>query len=213
MSKIQLVLFDVGNVIVRATHKITEAIFWELGVRPDKVALFFHCKAYGEFARGRITGEEFAQAVREALEALYLTNKQIHTAHDAHIYMVDAAVVEMLEQIDVEQIPLGFVTTTNLWQTARERQLINLADAFGPVVRSHDFGMTKTDEGVWPVILRALHWQDRDPSTILLVDDAPANIATAQKQLPGIEVHLYDPTPVVSVAKLREDLTRRGLLK
>lgn len=210
MPQTKLVLFDVGNVIVRATHKITEAILWELGVRPDKVALFFHSPAYGEFARGKITGEQFAQAVREALEAPWLTDDQIRAAHDAHIYTIDEAVREVLEQLDAQQIPLGLVTTTNVWQTERERQLINLADAFGPVVRSHEIGMTKTDPGAWSVILTALNWQGRAPSTILLVDDARANCEAAKYA--GLQTHLYDPTPVTGVVKLHKALQSHGLL-
>lgn len=213
MPQIKLVLFDVGNVILRATHKITEAILWDLGVRPDRVALFFHGPAYGAFARGKITDEQFAQAVCETLEASQLTDAQIRAAHDAHIYMVDEAVMNVIyEIIKSRRVSLAFVTTTNVWQTAREMIFINLR-GLGMVVRSHDIGMTKTDEGAWPVILKALNQNDRDPCAILFVDDAPANIAAAQAQLPGIQTHLYDPTPVMGVAKLREDLKRRGLFQ
>ncbi|OGL65834.1 hypothetical protein A3B21_04095 [Candidatus Uhrbacteria bacterium RIFCSPLOWO2_01_FULL_47_24] len=211
MSQIQFALWDVGNVIVRATHKITEAILCELGVRPDKAALFFHNPAYGQFARGKITGEQFAQAVREVLEVPYLTDEQIRVAHDSHIYMVDWDVEKILWELKEKSVPLALVTTTNQWQTARERQFINLADRYGSVVRSHDIGMTKTDDGAWTVILKELGWQDKDPSTILFVDDAAANCATARRA--RLQVHQYDPTPMVGMAKLCTDLTRRGLLK
>lgn len=148
--------------------------------------------------------------MREALEAPHFTDAQIRAAHDAHIYAVDEAVVAVLEALKSRGVPLAFATTANLWQTERERQLVDLAGQFGLVVRSHDIGMTKTDEGAWPVILKALNWHDREPSTILLVDDARFNCEAAQRA--GLQTHQYDPTPVVGVAKLREDLKRRGLL-
>lgn len=210
MSQIKLVLFDVGNVIVRATHKITEAILLELGVHPDKAVLFFHSPAYGQFACDKITGEQFAQTVREALEAPYLNDAQIRAVHDAHIYMVDEAVVAVIEELKARGVSLAFVTTTNVWQTEREKQLVDLAGRFGPVVLSHEIGKTKTDAGAWSVILALLNWQDRAPFTILLVDDARANCEAASRA--DLQVHQYDPTPVVGMKELREDLTRRGLL-
>jgi len=170
-------------------------------VRPDKWALFFHQSAYGQFARGRITGEQFATSVREAVEAPYLTDALVRAAHDAHIYAVDAEVLAVLESLKGQGVPLAFVTTANAWQTARERELIDLAGRYGPVVRSHEIRMTKTDPGVWSTILAGLGWQDRDPATILLVDDAVANCASARGA--GLRVHQYNPTPVVGVEELR----------
>lgn len=211
MTKIKLVLFDVGNVVVRATHAITYAILADLGIRPDKWALFFHNPAYGEFARGRITGGQFAQAAREVLDAPHLTDGQIRVAHDAHIYMVDEAVVAVLEGIQDQKVPLAFVTTTNEWQTEREKQFINLAERFGPVVRSHGIGMTKTDQGAWKAILERLGCGAQDAPNILLVDDARANCDAAARA--HLQTYMYDPTPVVGAAKLREDLKRRGVIE
>lgn len=210
MTIIKLVLFDVGNVIVRATHKITEAILWDLGVRPDKVALFFHNPAYGQFARGNITGEQFACEMRDVLDAPYLTDEQIRAAHDAHIYMMDEAVMGVLIEIKEEDVLLAFVTTTNEWQTGREKQFINLA-GLGPVVRSHEIGMTKTDKGAWKAILGQLKYGMEDAPNILLVDDARANCDTAARA--HLQTYMYDPTPVVGAAKLREELQRRGALR
>ncbi|MDO8598974.1 MAG: HAD-IA family hydrolase [bacterium] len=209
-TSIQLVLFDVGNVIVRATHAITFAILAELGVRPDKWALFFHGKHYSDFARGKITGAEFAQAVREVLEAPNLTDDFIRIAHDAHIYAVDPDAVAVLGALKAADVPLAFVTTTNEWQTARELEFIRLSEQFGPVVRSHEIGMTKTDPDAWSAILRTIGWQECDPSTILLVDDSAANCKAARSE--GISVHQYDPTPVNGVTTFRYALSECGLL-
>jgi hypothetical protein len=70
--------------------------------------------------------------------------------------------------------------------------------------------MTKTDPGAWPVILRESGWQDHDPSSILLVDDAAANCETARRD--GLVIHQYDPMPVIGVTKLRRALVEHGFL-
>ena len=211
MSKVKLVLFDIGNVVIRSTHQITIAIFWELGVRPDKAPLFFHQKAYGEFARGQISGEQFAEATREALEAPWLTDKQILVAHNAHLYMVDDEIVAIIDEISAKGHLLGFVTTTNEWQTEQELQLIDLSIRYHcPVVRSHRIRMSKTDAGAWPVILRELRDNLSESGNRLLIDDSKSNNDSAEAS--GLETHLYHPRPGVGVLKLRADLRDRGIL-
>lgn len=212
MSQIQLVLFDVGNVVLRSTHAITYAILWELGVRPDKAASFFHNSDYGRFARGQITGAQFAQAVREALEAPYLTDELICAAHDAHIYRVDEAVVAVLQELKSYGVPMAVATTTNEWQTDRERELVELTEYAPPerIFRSDEAGLTKTDPGGFQRILCRLRITPGQAGTVLLVDDSTAADKAAKGA--GIQTHLYDPAPIVGVAKLRDDLTRRGLM-
>lgn len=210
MRGVKLVLFDVGNVIIRSTHAITYAILWDLGVRTDKVALFFHNAAYGQFARGKITGKQFARTVGRVLEAPALTEEQIRAAHDAHIYMVDPAVVAILKALKAEKIKLGFVTTTNKWQTEREKQLIDLKKRFGPVVRSHDIGLTKIDNEAWREILGCLRMSMADLSEILFIDDSSANTEAAGRA--GIQTHLYDPTPIIGARNLRKALRKYGLI-
>ncbi|MBI2552375.1 HAD hydrolase-like protein [Candidatus Uhrbacteria bacterium] len=205
-------LFDVGNVIVRATHAITWAILEDYGIPPDVAVQFFRNEDYADFARGKLTGTEFANRLGSRhLKNSWLGYIELRAAHDAHIYIVDDVVVNLLDGLKMVKVPLAFVTTTNKWQTMREMQLIELEKRFGQVVRSHDIGKTKTDEGAWPVILKALHWQDKDPSAILLVDDALANCEAARRA--GLQTHQYDPTPVVGVQKLRAALREHGLFK
>lgn len=204
------VLFDIGNVIIRSTHQITVAILWELGVRPDKAPLFFHQKAYGEFARGRITGAQFAQATRDVLEAPWLTDEHIRAAHDAHLYMVDDDVVSIIDELFESGNLFGFVTTTNEWQTEREIRLINLASHFRcPVVRSHRIGMTKTDPGAWPVIFGELGDDLSNAGERLLVDDSNVNNAAAETA--GLVTYLYDPGYNGGRAMLRAKLQEYNL--
>lgn len=207
---IKHVLWDVGNVVVWATHDVTFAVLRELGVRSDKAKQFFSLGVYGEFARGKISGAEFAGAVRFALEAPHLTDGQIRAAHDAHIYMVDEGMVRLLEEIRLRGVRQGFVTTTNVWQTERERELVHLAENYGPVVRSHEMQMSKTDTGAWPRVLLELGLGELASSGILFIDDGVSNIAAAREA--GLTTLFYDPTPVLGVQELRRRLVELGLL-
>lgn len=211
MSTIKLVLFDIGNVILRSTHQITFAVLWELGVRPDFAPLFFHSQPYRDFARGKITGMEFTERVGRLLEASWLTQNQIRTAHDAHIYMLDVDVMQIMDELFRERFPVGFVTTTNEWQTARERTFVEL-QAIGPVARSHEMGVTKTDPGAWPLILeRFAVLAPTNPSSILFVDDAPANIVAASDA--GLATHHFNANLQDGARELREALKAHDVLQ
>lgn len=210
MSQIKFVLFDVGNVVVRATHEITYAILRDYGIAPEAAQRFYQNKDYADFARGKITSSEFVDRLMgEHLQNKFLGYHELCIAHDAHIYAVDPLVVEVLKELKALRVLLGFVTNTNKWQTLRELQLINLEKEFARVVRSHDIGMIKTDEGAWPAILKKFGCQNEDPSTILLVDDSVVNCEAASRA--GLQVHQYDPTLAVGVTKLRAALLNYGL--
>lgn len=68
----------------------------------------------------------------------------------------------------------------------------------------------KSTIGAWKAILKQLKYGVEDAPNVLFVDDARANCDAAARV--GLQTHLYDPTPVVGVAKLREDFRRHGLL-
>lgn len=196
---IEVVLFDVGNVIVRATHAITHVILEDYGIAPEVARRFFANEDYADFARGKLTGEEFAYRTRRRLGST-LAYDQIRCAHDAHIYAKDEEVVAMLRALRERGVRLAFATDTNEWQTARERELVNLA-AYGRVFRSHDLGALKVDGGVFERILAEL---DEEPSHVLFVDDSPEKVARAAAL--DMVTHRF-----TSAAALRDELIRCGL--
>lgn len=196
---VAVVLFDVGNVIVRASHPVTYAILDDLGVPPNKAPLFFRDEPYGQFARGRISPSAFANEVCRGM-GVSLSLEEVRWAHDAHIYGVDREVVMALRRLRPGVLG-GFVTTSNCWQSARVRQLIRL-DRLAPVVDSWRHGFTKTDTGAWPKILVLLGVQARN-GHILLVDDDPLNIVCARRV--GLQTYSYN-SKQEGAARLREFL-------
>lgn len=207
--EVKFVWFDVGNVIVRASHEITHAILRDLGVAPDRASLFFSCQAYREFSRGAIDIEQFTKAMEKLLKC-NLSMDELRAAHDAHIYMVDKDVREIIVTLYNRHIPICFVTNTNMWQTTRvENELIGLT-SFGSVYRSHEFGKLKTDAGFWDNLLVVKRVQRDLVSSILFIDDDRNNLAWAKAA--GLQTYLYDPTYGKGAKKLRAMLKRRGLL-
>lgn len=170
---IRIVLFDVGNVIVRATHEITHAILRDLGIPYTTAVRFYVNDDYPNFARGKLTGEEFGQRTRRRMGGL--TAAQIRRAHDAHMYDVDEGTMAALTALRDCGMTLAFATDTNEWQTARERELVDLA-AYGRAFRSNELGALKTDGSVFERIIAEL---GEEPSRVLFVDDSPEKIAVA----------------------------------
>jgi len=217
---VKFVWFDVGNVIVRASHAITHAILRDLGVAPDKARLFFQCKPYLDFSRGKISPEQFARALRRLLKC-HLADDVLQLAHDAHIYTVDYNVKEIIKALNRQPIRLDFVTNTNEWQTRHIENPRSPAEMlfpvesvplknYGLVIRSYDIGMLKTDPGFWNQALLMAHLWARDAPLILLIDDNPDNIAAAKAA--GLQTYLYDTTFGKGAKKLHAMLKRRGLL-
>lgn len=96
-------------------------------------------------------------------------------AHNQHIYGVNKKVEDILAKLSPNQ--LAFVTDTNEWQTARERELVDLKQYSGLIFRSHEIHMLKTDDGFFPYLAQQLQ---REPRNLLLVDDSPEKIRLAE---------------------------------
>ncbi|MDP3771741.1 MAG: hypothetical protein Q8R16_05560, partial [bacterium] len=122
-------------------------------------------------------------------------------AHDAHLYDVDAETVAILNALRSRGVPLAFATDTNEWQTARERELIDLTP-YGRVFRSHELGALKADGGVFEHIVSEL---DVEPQHILFIDDSPEKVVCAATL--GMVTHRF-----TTARALQGTLTEYGLL-
>lgn len=169
----RVVLADMGNVVVRATHAITRAILEDLGVAPDAARRFFTNPAYTEFARGAIDGREFTCQVVELHLRHRLDERSVRIAHDAHIYAADDAVCAVLARVTV---PVMVATDTNVWQTERMQQLVDMGQLARRVFRSDELGALKRELGTFE---RIAHEIGEEPRRICFIDDNVKNIARA----------------------------------
>ncbi|MDO8599206.1 MAG: HAD-IA family hydrolase [bacterium] len=203
-TSIQLVLFDVGNVIIRSTHEITHAILRDYGVPYTTAVRYYVNDDYPNFARGRMTGDEFGERTRERIGG-GLTVEELRYAHDHHMYAVDRGTIDVLRLLRERGIARAVATDTNEWQTARERQLVDFrAPHFDNVreFRSNELGALKADGGVFERILAEI---DEDPAHVLFVDDSPEKVARAAAL--GMPTIRFE-----SAAQLHRALIERGLL-
>ena len=88
-----MLLFDVGNVIVEADHKITYRILQDYGTPIEKARLFFKNAEYFDFERGKINGMDFYSVIVKKYLGIPLEYQQVKDAHDSHLYGIDRAVV------------------------------------------------------------------------------------------------------------------------
>ena len=168
-------LFDVGNVIVDADHAITYKILGDFGVALNKAKLFYSNDEYLEFSRGRISADAFYQALTEKYLEFPLNYEQVVYAHNQHMYAANKEVEKIIGKMSSYKI--GFVTDTNEWQTARERELVDLRKYSNIIFRSHELHMLKIDNGFFSYLASQLNER---PENLLLIDDSPEKIALAE---------------------------------
>ncbi len=174
----QVIIFDVGNVIIKATHEITMRILGEYGVPEQRRGKFFDNPDYDVYSRGMMTSREFYNRLVETHLKFPLKYEQIVRAHDEHMYAVDSGVAGILEKLWGSGRELAFLTDTNEWQTRREKEMVNLAKYSEKIFRSHETHFLKTDEGCFEHVIKEL---GGDPASLLLVDDSPEKIEMARK--------------------------------
>jgi HAD superfamily hydrolase (TIGR01509 family) len=192
MSKIpiKIILFDVGNVIIQASH---EATFWYLvknyGLPLTTAKHFYENPDYADFARGQMTGHEFYSRIIKKL-SVDMTYEQIVVAHHLQMHAVDYRVVSMMRCLLQKDFRLGFATSTNEWQNLRERELIQLDQFSSICFRSNEFGCLKTDPEFFPQCIDKL---STPAEQILLIDDSSGNLEFAERA--GLQTVLYlNPT-------------------
>lgn len=197
-----ILLFDVGNVIVKANHEITHRKLQDYEIPRDKAQLFFKNAEYFDFGRGKINGESFYRALIEKYLKFPLNYKQVKDAHDEHLYGLDEEVVAILDRLPKNQ--LAFATNTNDWQTERERQLRDLRLYSDRIFRSNDnkIQMLKTDDAYFSYVVNQLQ---AEAGKIILVDDNLEDILKAQKH--GIQAIHFS-----NAGQLLKELERRGII-
>ncbi|MBC8495188.1 hypothetical protein H8D36_03475 [archaeon] len=170
------VIFDVGNVIIEANHQITFEALKNLGVSPEKAVDFYTIPEYSEFSRGNITEEQFHMALIQHF-GMDLSLDQVRQAHDSHIYALVDRIKDTLDYAKAHA-NIGFLTNTNIWQTAREKQFIDLELYGGPVLRSHELHLLKSDQGLFEKATEIIGASEED---IILVDDLTNNCLEARR--------------------------------
>ena len=173
--KPKIFLFDVGHVVLNADEALTFAFLENLGVPKQPAESFFSHREYLEFARGNMSGQDFYRVMIERYLKTPLTYQQVVQALGQHLCGVNAEVLEMVQRLPKERV--AFATDTNEWQTAKERQFIELGDFGQHIFRSFELHKIKTDDGY---LLEIAHALGESVENIVLVDDDAKNVLAAQ---------------------------------
>lgn len=187
-------LFDVWNVIALADHKRTIDALVAQGAKPQTAKEFFRLPAYQSFSRGELEEQAYVCALNEEI-GVKLPLKEWRRMHDAHIYAIDTRVMSIVDGLAAKKNRIGFVTNTNPWQTERiEKVLVPIVwnrtlASYGPVFRSEEMHLFKTDDAFFPLVLNAMGIEATDA---VFIDDFRENVKKAESY--GIRSILYkDP--------------------
>lgn len=198
---IRRILWDLGGVVILSDHVITFARLVQLGLPARLARKFFATPVYADFSRGRITEHWFYQHQISMNLGRPIGYDDMVAAHDAHMWAIDEDVVALMRRVTA---PLAFATDTNMWQTRRERELIDVRQFSDTVFRSDEIGSLKADPGCFARIVSAL---GEDPTTVLLIDDSWEKVAQADAL--GLQTIRYD----ANAEQLEAELMSYGCLR
>ncbi|MFA6587573.1 MAG: HAD hydrolase-like protein [Patescibacteria group bacterium] len=195
----KIILFDVGNVVIDADQAITHKLLQSLGVPKEQSELFYKNKEYFEFSRGNICGQDFYKSLINEYLKIPLSYEQVVNAHNQHIYGVNENVIQTIKGLS--KYTILFATDTNEWQTAREKELINLKLYSQHIFRSHELHKLKVDDGFFEGILEFLNINSAE---VLFIDDDPQKLNMAIRQ--GLEGLIFENN-----LQLKQSLSNLGI--
>ncbi len=202
MNRIRVVLTDLGNVAVHASHIITHSYLVEDNVPYPLAKQFFTISEYFDFSRGKIDEKTLCLAENDLLQRNY-SKKELQFYHDKHIYAPNLGVCALLEAVS-EDIGLAVATDTNVWQTDRiEYNILKGRKIIaGTIFRSNEIRKLKSEPGIFNFYARQLN---EEPSSILFIDDRADLCKLAQEA--GFQTHCFRDEWV-----LTQELMLRGLI-
>lgn len=202
MSAIDAVVFDVGRVLVQWDMRL---LFAKLIDDPERLDWFCGTVVTEEWHAQHDAGRDLAEMLAE--------RKAQFPGHDD---LIDAYATRFLETIPgnvpgshgivrelaQRQVPLFAITNfaSSFWREFRATE--PLFDLFGDIVVSGDEKLAKPDPRIFDLAARRF---DREPGSMLFIDDNAANIASARAL--GWQVHHFHDADA-----LRADLASRQLL-
>jgi putative hydrolase of the HAD superfamily len=198
-ARIEVVVFDLGGVVCRFepdARLIALARATGLEVARIKAAVW-DSGLDAALDRGELDLVEAVAAVSSALENR-IGEDELLTAW-AKAFVVDPEVVALASSLDRRSAIL--TNNGSLLEACFARGLVRVDRVFHPVLFAGQLGATKPDPVAYRRAAVAL---GEDPARLLLVDDAPANIAGA-KDAGWQAIHF------ASAARLREDLVAAGI--
>jgi putative hydrolase of the HAD superfamily len=200
-SPIEVILFDLGNVILPFTHyQIAEKLsqFSQRKEFQDPQRIFsylfdFEKGAVNGYEVGKVSSIQFFKSLKKYLHLSLSFKKFIPIWND--IFTEDQGVSEIIRSLKGKK-KLGLISNTNLLHFDYILSKFPVIRIFDKWILSHEVGFKKPDVHIFQ---KAMEWASVEPGKILLIDDMKKHVEVAVSL--GMQgIHF------ISAQQLREEL-------
>ena len=176
IEKIDVILFDLGGVLIDFVGLREISAFIEESLAPDEIRRkWVSSPANTAFERGEIGGEEFAERMVDEWN-MDVSPEEFRQAFEGWITGPFEGTHQLLADLR-NRFTLACLSNTNALHWNKLMHEYELADLLDHCFASHLMGLTKPDAEIFGQVSRELNVQmDR----ILFLDDGPENAKGAQ---------------------------------
>ncbi|GHU61949.1 hydrolase [Bacteroidia bacterium] len=190
-SKIENILFDLGNVIINIDAELTKKAFINLGFTnfSDFYTLFSQVDVFNKFDTGKCEPSDFRDAIRR-ISPVALTDAQIDKAWCAMLLNFPDENIALLKNLR-KRYKLYLLSNTNKIHIDYYYQYLQkekgdplIPSLFDQVFYSHEIGYRKPDAAAFEYVLKAANISAENT---LFIDDLLPNVEAARKV--GLEAY------------------------
>jgi len=181
-EKTEVLIFDLGGVLLNLDFSKTEAAFTQAGIPDFKryFALGHASDVFSDYEKGVVSDEEFLTKAAQLTQGK-LSETAVETAWNAMLLDFPAHRVALLKELS-SRVPIYLYSNTNaihyryFLSRFRESYQLELDELFVKAYYSHQIGHRKPDAAGFNFIV-----QDAglNPSTTTFIDDAKINVEGA----------------------------------
>jgi putative hydrolase of the HAD superfamily len=193
MKDVELILFDLGGVLIDIDYQATEDSFVQLGVQDfqQQYTQFQQNQLFDLFETGQISAQHFINKLLPITRKGSSPNEVVH-AWNRMIGEFPLEKIALLERLSKQQ-RIALLSNTNelhmvqvkrAWEKASSLVFESL---FEQVFLSHEIQRRKPDVSTFHWVCEELHVK---PEKVLFIDDSPQHIAGANSA--GLQTHFYE---------------------
>ena len=203
-SPIEVILFDLGNVILPFNHHQIGEKLLQFSLKKEtedhkKIFAYLfdlHTGAVNLYETGKMSSTEFFQSLKDFFH-LQISFDEFTTIWN-DIFTENGEVSEIVRSLK-GKIRLGLVSNTNALHFDYIASTFPVVNSFDRWILSHEVGFKKPSPEIYQ---KAIEWASVEPPNILFIDDVQRNVEAAVSL--GIQGIRF-----VSAQQLKEELSVR----
>ena len=192
MKDVELILFDLGGVLIDIDYQATEREFIQLGTFDfqEKYTQFQQNQLFDLFETGQISAQHFINKLLDATQKGTSPNEVVH-AWNAMILSFPLKKVDLLVELSKKQRIALLSNTNELHMVEVKRAWAKVSKVpfeslFENVFLSHEIKQRKPHPDTFLWVCDQLHVL---PSKVLFIDDSPQHISGAKEA--GLQTFYY----------------------